>query len=179
MSLFKSEHTFYSKNSTELEMNYQFKKEYKYQNNIESCNKQENESTNFHIGFWTNEVVNERKPKFQNEKLPEKRGNRHPDSKYKTRICFWTLISNYCHYGKKCIFAHSPSELRRHPKYKTVLCNKFRTLKGCPYSENCHFIHFLSEARGKITQEMVRNATCDGAFYDINAVEKSFNGMSL
>ncbi|KRX87807.1 Zinc finger protein 36, C3H1 type-like 2 [Trichinella pseudospiralis] len=157
-------------------MNYQ--KEYKYPNNIESSNKQENESPNFHIGFWTNEVVNERKSKFQTQY--KKSQNRHDDSKYKTRICFWTLISNYCHYGRKCIFAHSASELRRHPKYKTVLCNKFRTLKGCPYSENCHYIHFLSEARGEITQEMIREATYNSAFYDdINAAERSFNGMSI
>ncbi|XP_003370128.1 conserved hypothetical protein, partial [Trichinella spiralis] len=81
--------------------------------------------------------------------------------------------------GRRCTFAHSRSELRRHPKYKTVLCNKFRTLKGCPYGAECQFVHFISEGKNPITENVVRDATYKNAFFDINAVERSINVISV
>ncbi|KRX17309.1 Zinc finger protein 36, C3H1 type-like 3 [Trichinella nelsoni] len=159
-------------NTAEFDMNYQ--KINKYQKKHESGNKEAKKNTNFHIGFWPNERAF-KKIKNQRRKpcIP------HRDPKYKTKMCFWIDISDHCPYGRRCTFAHSYSELRKHPKYKTVLCNKFRTVKGCPYGAECQFIHFISESKNRITEDMIREATYNNVTSDMKSLERSFNGMSL
>ncbi|XP_003370130.1 conserved hypothetical protein [Trichinella spiralis] len=175
----KSENTlqvvFKTTNTRELELNNQ--KVNKHAKHQEAQNKEVNKCTDFHIGFWPNEMAFKRNKKIKNQR--EKCVTTKRDTKYKTRMCFWAGITNYCPYGQRCTFAHSRSELRRHPKYKTVLCNKFRTLKGCPYGAECDFVHFISESKNPITEEMVREATYNNVPIDISSLERSFNGMSL
>ncbi|KRY31549.1 conserved hypothetical protein [Trichinella spiralis] len=149
----------------------------KYAKHQEPQNKEAKESTNFKIGFWPNEMAFKRNKKIKNQR--RKPYIPHRDPKYKTKMCFWIDLSDYCPYGRRCTFAHSRSELRRHPKYKTVLCNKFRTLKGCPYGAECQFVHFISEGKNPITENVVRDATYKNAFFDINAVERSINVISV
>ncbi|KRY47679.1 Zinc finger protein 36, C3H1 type-like 3 [Trichinella britovi] len=179
MSFLKGENDFpahcKTSNTAEFDMNYQ--KINKYQKKHESRNKEENESANFNIGFWPNKRAYNRSIKIKNQR--RKLCIPHHNQKYKTKMCFWIDITDYCPYGQRCTFAHSHSELRKHPKYKTVLCNKFRTVKGCPYGANCQFIHFITESKNRITQEMVREATYNNVPLDMNSLEKSFNGMSL
>ncbi|KRX17262.1 Zinc finger protein 36, C3H1 type-like 3 [Trichinella nelsoni] len=149
----------------------------KYQKKHESGNQEAKKSTDFHIGFWPNEMAFKRNKKIKNQRGKCVMTNRDP--KYKTRMCFWADITNYCPYGQRCTFAHSRSELRRHPKYKTVLCNKFRTLKGCPYGDECDFVHFITESKNHITEDMIREATYNNVTSDMKSLERSFNGMSL
>ncbi|XP_003375575.1 conserved hypothetical protein [Trichinella spiralis] len=162
-------------NTAEFDMNYQ--KINKYQKKYESRNKEAKERTNFKIGFWPNERAFKRNKKIKNQRRKPYIPHRNP--KYKTKMCFWIDLSDYCPYGRRCTFAHSRSELRKHPKYKTVLCNKFRTVKGCPYGAECQFVHFTSEGKNPITEEMVREATYNNVPIDISSLERSFNGMSL
>ncbi|KRZ91019.1 Zinc finger protein 36, C3H1 type-like 3 [Trichinella sp. T8] len=148
------------------------KKVNKYPKHHEPQNKEENKCTDLHIGFWPNKKAYKRSIKIKNQRRST---TTNRDPKYKTRMCFWADITNYCPYGRRCTFAHSHSELRKHPKYKTVLCNKFRTVKDCPYGANCQFIHFISEGKNPVTENVVRDATYKTAFFDINAVQRSIN----
>ncbi|KRZ54451.1 Zinc finger protein 36, C3H1 type-like 2-A [Trichinella nativa] len=178
MSFLKGENDFpahcKTSNTAEFDMNYQ--KINKYQKKNESRNKEANENSNFNIGFWPNKKAYNRSIKIKNQR--RKLCIPHHNPKYKTKMCFWIDITDYCPYGQRCTFAHSHSELRKHPKYKTVLCNKFRTVKGCPYGANCQFIHFITESKNPVTENVVRDATYKTAFFDINAVQRSINVIS-
>ncbi|KRX82141.1 Zinc finger protein 36, C3H1 type-like 3 [Trichinella sp. T6] len=153
------------------------KKVNKYPKHHEPQNKEENKCTDLHIKFWPNKKAYKRSIKIKNQR--RKLCIPHHNPKYKTKMCFWIDITDYCPYGQRCTFAHSHSELRKHPKYKTVLCNKFRTVKGCPYGGNCQFIHFISEGKNPVTENVVRDATYKTAFFDINAVQRSINVISV
>lgn len=63
---------------------------------------------------------------------------------YKTELCkSWEEFGS-CKYGRKCRFAHGPTDLRerpRHPLYKTMPCKNFIETGACMYGRRCFYIH--------------------------------------
>ncbi|KAJ1974013.1 hypothetical protein H4R35_003819 [Dimargaris xerosporica] len=63
---------------------------------------------------------------------------------HKTEMCKNIVDTGYCKHGSRCVFAHSPWELRarsRHPLYKTVPCKDYWAGWPCHHHCRCHFVH--------------------------------------
>lgn len=72
--------------------------------------------------------------------------DRSDDPRYKTELCNRFRERGYCKYGKRCLYAHGPEELRPSsrvfdPKYKTQRCKHWWETGKCPYAKRCRFIH--------------------------------------
>lgn len=65
-------------------------------------------------------------------------------TKYKTELCKTFQATGKCPYGRKCLFAHSLTELntkQQSQNYKKKLCKNFHENGYCPYGIRCSFIH--------------------------------------
>ncbi|KAF4678206.1 hypothetical protein FOL47_003268 [Perkinsus chesapeaki] len=64
----------------------------------------------------------------------------------KTKVCS-LYLEGRCHYGSKCFFAHSTSELQQQPNLKkTSLCRLYRQGK-CKKGSACTYAHSAAELR--------------------------------
>ncbi|KAF4694213.1 hypothetical protein FOZ60_008695 [Perkinsus olseni] len=64
----------------------------------------------------------------------------------KTKVCS-LYLEGRCHYGSKCFFAHSTSELQQQPNLKkTSLCRLYRQGK-CTKGSACTYAHSAAELR--------------------------------
>ena len=65
-------------------------------------------------------------------------------TKWKTEICHYWEMNNYCKYGDNCAFAHGENELKNRKmsfNYKTKLCKQFFENGYCNYGSRCQFSH--------------------------------------
>lgn len=74
-------------------------------------------------------------------------------TKYKTELCKTFQATGKCPYGRKCLFAHSLTELNskhQNQNYKKKLCKNFHEFGYCPYGIRCSFIHNEKKSNNSI-----------------------------
>ena len=82
----------------------------------------------------------------KSEKKKKKKSGDTKDfrTKWKTEICHYWEMNNYCKYGDNCAFAHGENELKNRKmsfNYKTKLCKQFFENGYCNYGSRCQFSH--------------------------------------
>ena len=82
----------------------------------------------------------------KSEKKKKKKSGDTKDfrTKWKTEICHYWEMNNYCKYGDNCAFAHGENELKNRKlsfNYKTKPCKQFFELGYCSYGSRCQFSH--------------------------------------
>ena len=82
----------------------------------------------------------------KSEKKKKKKSGDTKDfrTKWKTEICHYWEMNNFCKYGDNCAFAHGENELKNRKmsfNYKTKLCKQFFENGYCNYGSRCQFSH--------------------------------------
>ena len=129
-----------SNNDKKIETNFEFKDS---SNKISSMiNIQNNNS------YQTDYVPKQNYNKFNinnNENEIENNNN----FKYKTELCKFYEMNNYCKFGENCIFAHGKENLRedklKKSGYKKRPCQNFFENGFCLYGNRCQFSHNIKE----------------------------------
>ncbi|XP_003743813.1 mRNA decay activator protein ZFP36L3 [Galendromus occidentalis] len=80
------------------------------------------------------------------------------EQKRKTELCRNISESGSCQYAERCLYAHSPDELRQRPvnaKFRTDLCKAFHEEGFCGYGARCSFRHEVPKKQ----KDMIEDST--------------------
>lgn len=81
------------------------------------------------------------------------------NSKVKSSLCK-NFMNGFCPYGKRCQFAHGPTELRCNKNvntsYKTKICFGFLKQGHCAFGHRCNYVH-KAVPSSRILPELVNN----------------------
>ena len=129
-----------SNNDKKIETNFEFKDS---SNKISSMiNIQNNNS------YQTDYVPKQNYNKF-NINNNENEIENNINFKYKTELCKFYEMNNYCKFGENCIFAHGKENLRedkfKKSGYKKRPCQNFFENGFCLYGNRCQFSHNIKE----------------------------------
>jgi len=129
-------------NDKKIETNFTFKDS---SNKISSMiNIQNNNS------YQTDYIPKQNYNKFNiNNNENEIENNNNNNFKYKTELCKFYEMNNYCKFGENCIFAHGKENLRedklKKSGYKKRPCQNFFENGFCLYGNRCQFSHNIKE----------------------------------
>ena len=90
------------------------------------------------------EIEIDKKSDFINKNKKKSGETKDFRTKWKTEICHYWEMNNYCKYGENCAFAHGENELKNRKmsfNYKTKPCKQFFENGFCNYGSRCQFSH--------------------------------------